>query len=94
MTAFKVGDGARGDIVAMDDYRMILPVVDRLLAWRENDRACELLEKYLRRNPGHPELLRRMGRARLAQGRPREAAALLEQAVRHDRIMGPLRSEA
>jgi tetratricopeptide (TPR) repeat protein len=94
VTAFKVAGDERRDIVAMDDYRAILPVVDRLLAWRENERACELLEKYLRRNPGHPELLRRMGRARLAQGRPKEAAALLEQAVRHDRIMAPLRSEA
>ena len=88
-----MGAGAWRDIVAMDDYRTILPVIDRLLAWRENERASELLEKYLRRNPGQPELLRRLGRARLGQGRPREAAALLEQAVRHDRIMGPLRSE-
>ena len=93
MTAFKVGASKRRDIVVMDDYRTILPVIDRLLAWRENERASELLEKYLRRNPGHPDLLRRLGRARLAQGRPREAAALLEQAVRHDRIMAPLRSE-
>lgn len=78
----------------MDDYRTILPVIDRLVAWRELERASELLDKYLRRNPGHPELLRRMGRIRLVQGRPREAAALLEQAVAHDRIMAPLRSGA
>ena len=78
----------------MDDYRAILPVIDRLLAWQELDKASELLEKYLRRNPGHPELLRRMGRIRLVQGRPREAAVLLEQAVAHDRIMAPLRSGA
>jgi cytochrome c-type biogenesis protein CcmH/NrfG len=76
----------------MDDYRTVLQVADRLLAWHEPDSASELIEKYLRKNPGHPELLRRLGRIRLAQGRPREAAALLEQAVAHDRIMAPLRS--
>jgi cytochrome c-type biogenesis protein CcmH/NrfG len=78
----------------MDDYRSILQVADRLIAWREIERASELLEKYLRRNPGHPELLRRMGRIRLVQGRPREAAALLEQAVAHDRLMAPMREGA
>jgi cytochrome c-type biogenesis protein CcmH/NrfG len=78
----------------MDDYRSILQVADRLISWREVDRAAELLEKYLRRNPGHPELLRRMGRIRLAQGRPREAAELLKQAIAHDKMMAPLREGA
>jgi cytochrome c-type biogenesis protein CcmH/NrfG len=78
----------------MDDYGAILRVADRLLAWHEADRACELLEKYLAKNPGHPELLRRMGRIRLLQRRPREAAAFLEQAIAHDRMMAPLRENA
>jgi hypothetical protein len=78
----------------MDDYRAILRIADRLLAWHETDRAAELLEKYLRRNPGHPELLRRMGRIRLLQKRPHEAAAFLKQAIAHDRMMAPLREDA
>ena len=94
VTSFKVGPcGARDIAHVMDDYRNMLKVADRLIAWKEVDRASELLEKYLRKKPGHPDLLRRMGHIRLMQGRPREAAAFLEQAVAHDKMMAPLRAE-
>jgi hypothetical protein len=95
VTLFKVHPASARDIAhVMDDYRTILKVADRLIAWHEVDKAGELLEKYLRKKPGHPELLRRLGRIRLVQRRPREAAALLEQAVAHDRMMAPLREDA
>ena len=94
MTSFKVRlCGARDIGHVMDDYRSMLKVADRLIAWKEVDRASELLEKYLRKKPGHPDLLRRMGHIRLMQGRPREAAAFLEQAVAHDKMMAALRAE-
>jgi len=69
-------------------------VADRLVSWNMVDRASELLEKCLEESPGHPGLLRRLGRIRLAQGRTGEAIPLLEQAVAHDRLMAPMRSAA
>ena len=77
----------------MRDYARTLRIVDRLYDWELYERAAEILEQCLARSPGHPEILRRLGRVRLAQGRPREAAGFLEQAVAHDRMMAPLRKE-
>ncbi len=75
----------------MKDYSQAIRVADRLVAWKMIDRACDLLERCLDQAPANPELLRRLGHIKLAQGRPREAAPLLEQAVAHDRMMQPMR---
>ncbi|MBT8136759.1 MAG: hypothetical protein KJO54_07075 [Gammaproteobacteria bacterium] len=64
-----------------------LEISDRLVSWRMLDDASDVLVRCLDAHPFHPRLLRRLGRIRLAQGRPEEAAPLLEQALAHQRLM-------
>ena len=49
--------------------------------------ASSVLERILDRHPYHPEILRRLGRIRLAQGQPQEAIPLLKLAIAHDQRM-------
>ena len=64
-----------------------LEISERLVSWRMLDDASDVLLRCLDAHPFHPKLLHRLGRIRLAQGRPKEAAPLLEQALAHHRLM-------
>lgn len=64
-----------------------LEISDRLVSWSMLDDASDVLMRCLDAHPFHPKLLQRLGRIRLAQGRPEEAAPLLEQALAHQRLM-------
>ena len=62
-------------------------IADRLVSWNMLESASSVLERVLDKHPYHPELLRRLGRIRLAQGRPQEAIPLLKLAIAHDQRM-------
>lgn len=66
--------------------RSAIEISDRLASWDMLDDACAVLERGLEAHPAHPELLQRLGRLRLAQGRPADAAPLFEQALAHHRL--------
>lgn len=69
------------------NVRSAIEIADRLVGWRMLDDASGVLERCLDQHPAHPILLQRLGRLRLAQGRPEEAAPLLEQALAHQKLM-------
>ncbi len=71
----------------MIDIKIAADISDRLAAWSMLEDASTVLEKCLTKYPGNPELMRRLGRIKLAQGHPREAANLLEGALAHYRMM-------
>lgn len=62
-------------------------ISDRLMAWNMLESASSVLERVLERHPYNPELLRRLGRIRLAQGLPHEAIPYLKLAIAHDELM-------
>lgn len=62
-------------------------IADRLVSWNMLESASSVLERVLEKHPYHPELLRRLGRIRLAQGKPQEAIPLLKLAIAHDQRM-------
>ncbi len=62
-------------------------IADRLVSWNMLESASSILERALDKHPYHPDLLRRLGRIRLAQGKPQEAIPLLKLALAHDREM-------
>ncbi|MFK8016404.1 MAG: tetratricopeptide repeat protein [Gammaproteobacteria bacterium] len=62
-------------------------ISDRLVAWNMLESASSVLERVLEKHPYQPELLRRLGRIRLAQGLPHEAIPLLKLAIAHDQQM-------
>lgn len=62
-------------------------ISDRLMAWNMLESASSVLERVLERHPYNPELLRRLGRIRLAQGLPQEAIPYLKLAIAHDEMM-------
>ena len=62
-------------------------ISDRLVAWNMLESASSVLERVLEKHPYHPELLRRLGRIRLAQGLPHEAIPFLKLAIAHDQQM-------
>lgn len=67
----------------MRDLDRAITISDRLLAWNMLDSASSVLERNLEKHPYHPELLRRLGRVRLAQGLPQEAIPYLKLAIHH-----------
>lgn len=70
----------------MSDVSRAISITDRLLAWDMLDSAASVLETSLESHPYHPDLLRRLGRVRLAQGLPQEAIPYLKLAIQHDQI--------
>lgn len=60
-------------------------ISDRLVSWNMLESASSVLERMLESHPYDPDLLRRLGRIRLAQGLPHEAIPLLKLALAHDR---------
>ncbi len=70
----------------MSDVSRAISITDRLLAWDMLDSAASVLETSLESNPSNPELLRRLGRVRLAQGLPQEAIPYLKLAIQHDQM--------
>ncbi len=68
-----------------------ISISDRLMGWNMLESASGVLERVLERHPYNPELLRRLGRIRLAQGLPHEAIPYLKLAIAHDEMMDPLR---
>lgn len=67
--------------------RSALEISERLYNWRMFDDASDILLRGLDEHPLHPKLLQSLGKVRLAQGRPEEAAPLLEQALAHHKLM-------
>ncbi len=67
--------------------RSALEISERLASWQMLDDASEVLQRCLDTHPFHPKLLQRLGKIRLAQGRPEDAAPLLEQALAHHKLM-------
>lgn len=61
--------------------RLAVNAADHLVAKKRLDAAASILENYLSAYEEHPDVLRRLGRIRLAQGRPKDAAPLLERAL-------------
>jgi len=74
----------------MNTVNKAITITDRLLAWDMLDSAASVLECSLERYPYHPELLRRLGRVRLAQGLPQEAIPFLKLAIQHDVSNSPM----
>lgn len=70
----------------MSDVNRAISITDRLLAWDMLDSAASVLETSLESHPCNPELLRRLGRVRLAQGLPQEAIPYLKLAIQHDQM--------
>lgn len=62
---------------------LALRSADALLAKSDPEAAAVILERYLKAHPANAAVLGRLGRIRLSQGRPDEAAPLLEQALAH-----------
>lgn len=61
--------------------KLAINASDKCLARRRVDAAASILERYLHVYPPHAEVLRRLGQIRLTQGRPKDAAPLLRQAL-------------
>lgn len=57
------------------------------MSWNMLESASSVLERVLEKHPYNPELLRRLGRIRLAQGLPHEAIPYLKLAIAHDAMM-------
>jgi Flp pilus assembly protein TadD len=57
--------------------------VDHLVLIGQTEAAATILENYLQVHPPVPEVLSRLGRIRLEEGRSEEAARLLEQALKY-----------
>ena len=73
-------------VIIMNDVNRAISITDRLLAWDMLDSAASVLENSLERHPYNTELLRRLGRVRLAQGLPQEAIPYLKLAIQHDQM--------
>lgn len=73
--------------------RSAIEISDRLVRWKMLDDASALLQRCLAQHPANPQLLQRLGRIRLAQGRPGEAVPLLQQALRHHKLMSETRGD-
>ncbi|MFK8028908.1 MAG: tetratricopeptide repeat protein [Gammaproteobacteria bacterium] len=70
----------------MSDINRAISITDRLLAWDLLDSAASVLETSLESHPYNPELLRRLGKVRLAQGLPQDAIPYLKLAMQQDQM--------
>ena len=70
----------------MRQIERAISISDRLVAWNMLESASGVLER-----PYNPDLLRRLGRIRLAQGLPQEAIPFLKLAIAHDQMSTPAR---
>ena len=61
--------------------KLAINASDKCVARRRVDAAAAILERYLHAHPPHAEVLRRLGKIRLTQGRPKDAAPLFRQAL-------------
>lgn len=64
--------------------RLALSSAQHLVGKKRYEAAASILENYIDAHPDSPgqaEVLRALGRVRLAQGQPREAARLFERAL-------------
>ncbi len=64
--------------------KLAINAADHLMDKGRWEAAASILENYLNShaaNPENPEILRRLGKIRLAQGNPKAAAHLFEQAL-------------
>ena len=62
-------------------FNMAINASDHLVRMKRLDAAASILENYLSAHPPSSEILRRLGKIRLAQGRPDEAAQAFESAL-------------
>ena len=62
-------------------YFLAIRSADHLVARRHLEAAATILERYLQKYPPRKTVLRRLGRIRLAQGRPDAAAGLFNRAL-------------
>lgn len=81
-------------------YRLATNAADHLIATRRFDAAASILQNYLSAHPPYPGILRRLGKIRLSQGRPRDAVILFRAALRkytvakHERSREPVADPA
>ena len=75
----------------MRQIERAISISDRLVAWNMLESASGVLERALEKHPYNPDLLRRLGRIRLAQGLPQEAIPFLKLAIAHDQMSTPAR---
>ena len=64
--------------------RLAVNAADHLMEKKRWEAAASILENYLNSQPASshdPDVLRRLGKVRLAQGEPKAAAKLFEQAL-------------
>lgn len=74
----------------MRQIERAISISDRLVAWNMLESASGVLERALEKHPYNPDLLRRLGRIRLAQGLPQEAIPFLKLAIAHDQMSAPI----
>ncbi len=67
----------------MHNKALVLAIrtADHLVERGEPEAAANILQRYLAAYPPSAQVLQRLGRLRLAQGKSAEAAALLQQAL-------------
>lgn len=71
---------------------LAIHTADHLVDRGEPEAAADVLQRYLAAHAPRAQVLRRLGRVRLSQGRAAEAAELLEQALackeQHEESLG------
>ena len=70
-------------------FRLAIAACDHLVFLQRLDAAATILENYLHAHPPAACVLRRLGHVRLRQGRPHDAARLLEAALSQRRSTRP-----
>lgn len=68
-------------------YALTIQSSDHLITGKYYEAAAKILERYLNMHPPHAHVLRRLGRVRLFQGRPKDAVPLLAHALQIETVL-------